>query len=328
MRLFGKWLGRLLVFLAVMIAALWSFGPREPVDLAAKFDPGAIGDDPAAYFRSVESVHDDITPGTEKRVIWAGAPGARTPVAIVYLHGFSATSEEIRPVPDRVAKALGANLIYTRLAGHGRPGAALGRARVSDWMADTAEALAVAGQIGDRVVVIATSTGGTLAVAAAADPAVSGELAALVLISPNFGLNTPVAPLLTWPAARHWLPLLAGQERRFEPRSELQARFWTTQYPSVAVFPMAALVKAVAALDFSQITIPALFWYSPDDAVVRADLTTKIAARWGGPATVRHVRMGPGDDIHAHVIAGDALSPGQTDAAVDGIAEWLTGVLD
>ncbi len=295
--------------------------------MQADFDESTIGADVDVYFAAREAAFTDITPGTEKRIVWAGAQGERRPLAIVYLHGFSATSEEIRPVPDRVATALDANLVYARLTGHGRGGDALAQASVAAWIADTAEALAVARAIGERVVILATSTGGTLAVAAASDPQMSRDLAALVLVSPNFGINNPLSPLLTWPAARYWLPVLAGSERSFEPRSEAQARFWTTRYPSVAVFPLAALVRAVSALDFSTVQTPALFWYAPADKVVRADLTGEIAARWGGPVVVRHVEMGAGDDINAHVVMGDALSPGQTDEAAQAITQWLSEVL-
>lgn len=40
----------------------------------------------------------DLTPSVRKRVIWAGQPAVKTPLAAAYLHGFSAISQEIRPV--------------------------------------------------------------------------------------------------------------------------------------------------------------------------------------------------------------------------------------
>lgn len=320
-------LGRALLALPVAALGVWWAGPYEPAKLSAGFDPARFGGDVSGYFARAEAAFDDVTPGTGKRVIWASEPGRKTPVSIVYLHGFSATSEEIRPVPDRIAAGLGANLVYTRLTGHGRPGAALAQATVADWMADTAEALAAARETGERVVVIATSTGATLAVAAAADPGMRRDVAAMILISPNFGMKNRLAPLLTWPAARYWLPLLAGRERVVTPRSPAQERFWTTRYPSVAVMPLAALVRAADRLDLSRAPMPALFWFAPEDKVVRAEITARKAAQWGGPATVRTVRMGPGDDPYAHVVAGDAMSPGQTDLAVSEMTAWLRGVL-
>ena len=162
-------LGRGLLALAVAGAALWTFGPYEDVDLSASFDARKFGEGVQVYFESVEGRFDDITPGAEKRVVWAGQAEVRTAVSVLYIHGFSATSEEIRPVPDHVAEALGANLVFTRLTGHGRPGAAMLEATPKAWMQDTAEALAAAAQVGERVVVIANSTGATLATVAALD---------------------------------------------------------------------------------------------------------------------------------------------------------------
>lgn len=90
---------------------------------------------------------------------------------------------------------------------------------------------------------------------------------------------------------------------------------------------MAALVKAVRERDFSQVTIPALFWYAGEDSVVRADLTADFSARWGGPVTTHLVTPGAGIDPNAHVVTGDILSPGATDATVAGILDWLDPIL-
>lgn len=326
MRAIGRFLGRVLMVLVLVGAALWVFGPYEKVDLTPGFDAARVGPDLDAYFSGREAEFDDITPGVEKRVIWAGEAGARTGWSVVYVHGFSATSEEIRPVPDRVAAALGANLVFTRLRGHGRSGDAMAEATAGDWMNDLAEALAAGRATGERVLVISTSTGGTLVAAAAQDAALMQDVAGAVFVSPNFGINNPAAPMLTLPAARYWLPLLVGERRSFEPRNEGQGQFWTTEYPSVAVFPMAALVADVVALDHSAAQVPALFWYSPEDKVVTPAATDGVVAAWGGPTRVVQPVMGPEDDPNAHVVAGDILSSGQTDIAVDGILDWAQGL--
>jgi len=324
MRSIGKFLGRLLLVLGLAAAALWWFGPYEKVDLKAGFDTRKFGEGVQVYFESIESGHRDLTPGTEKRVIWQdGFKERRTPVSVLYVHGYFASSEEIRPVPDHVAEALDANLVYTRLSGHGRGGDALAEPVVNDWMQDLAEGLAAARAVGDQVVVISTSTGGTLVAAAALDPDSSRDVAAMVFISPNFGINDPNAWALLTPAARVWLPLVFGAERSSKPLSDAHAQYWTTTYPTVALLPMAALVKTVAGLDFSTATIPALFRISEDDQVVLPEVTREIAGRWGGPAVLQVVKMGEGDDPKAHVIAGDIRSPGQTEATVHDILGWL-----
>ncbi|WP_420586676.1 alpha/beta hydrolase [Ruegeria sp.] len=324
MRRFGWFLGRLLLALIVVGGLIYWFGPREEVDLHPRFDPRKFGEGVQVYFESTESAYDDIVPGVEKRVVWQdGFKEQRTPISVLYVHGFSASSEEIRPVPDMVADALGANLVYTRLQGHGRDGSAMAEGTAAGWMQDMAEGLAAARAVGDRVVVISTSTGGTLAAAAALDEELMQDVAGLVFVSPNFGVNTPGAWIPGLPWARTWLPMLMGQERDVSGPDPEKNKYWSAVYPWEAVVPMTVLVETVYALDFSGAQVPALFWFSDDDQVVRPDLTHKVAEAWGGPATVELVTMGPGDDPMSHVIAGRLMSPGQTDATVAGILAWL-----
>ncbi len=317
-------IGRLCLALVAVGALIYWFGPREDVDLHPRFEPRKFGEGVQVYFESVESAFDDIVPGVEKRVIWQdGFKERRTPVSILYLHGFSATSEEIRPVPDRVADALGANLVYTRLQGHGRRGEAMAEDTASGWMQDMAEGLAAARAVGDQVVVISTSTGGTLAAAAAMDDDLNRDLAGIVFISPNFGVNTPGAFIPGLPWARDWLPVLMGENRDVSGPDPEKNRYWSAIYPWEAVVPMTVLVDVVFALDFSDAKVPALFWFSDDDQVVRPDRTHKVAEAWGAPAVVELVTMGPDDDPSSHVVAGRLMSPGQTEATVEGILAWL-----
>ena len=323
MRSFGKWLGRGLLTLVVLLGGIYFLAPREPVLRPPSFDPAVLGTDLDAYLTASEAAFADITPNTEKRIIWAGARGAKTPLALIYLHGFSATSEEIRPVPDLVARDLGANLFFTRLAGHGRGGAAMAEPHAGDWLTDLNEALAIGQRLGERTIVLATSTGGTLAAIGATDPELAGQIAGIVFVSPNFGLNSSAAFILDMPLARWWGPLVAGAERRFAPMNELHARFWTNTYPTVALFPMAALVRHAGTRDFGSAKTPALFVFSVDDQVVSPEATQRVADRWGGQVTLDTVVTGAGDDPFSHVIAGDALSPGQTAAMVERILLWI-----
>lgn len=322
MQRLGKVLGRLIALFVVVGTGLWAMAPQEPVDRVISFDLAEVGDDIDAYLAQREAAFPDITPGTQKRVVWAGQPGTKTSVSVVYIHGFSATSEEIRPVPDQVADALGANLFYTRLAGHGRGGAAMAEPQAGDWIEDMAEALIIGRRIGNRVIVIATSTGGTLAAIAATDPQLSSNMAGVVLVSPNFGLASPAAKILDLPFARWWGPKVAGESRAFTAANPQQARYWTTQYPTIALFPMAALVKEALAQDYSTTKVPALFIYSEQDQVVDPTATAVIRDAWGAAVATDIRVMGPQDDASSHVIAGDILSPGQTEEVTARIVDW------
>jgi pimeloyl-ACP methyl ester carboxylesterase len=312
--------------LVLLCASVWTLAPREPASLDIAFDEAVLGDDIPAYLAIREARFDNITPNVAKQIIWAGAPQQKTPLSIIYIHGFSASSAEIRPVPDQLAASLGANLFYTRLRGHGRGAAAMAEAEVADWMYDIGEALAIGRRLGDKTIVISTSTGSTISAAAALDPALSAHVKGFIFVSPNFGINNPFAGLLTWPWAHHWVPLILGDTRQSPPRNALNARYWTTIYPTTALLPMAALVKAVVNADVSAVQTPALFYYSLEDQVVDPARTIEIINRWGGAATSITVTMGAEDDEFSHVIAGDIVSPGQTDTATTAMHDWIKGL--
>ncbi|WP_375281039.1 alpha/beta hydrolase [Pseudooctadecabacter sp.] len=273
-----------------------------------------------AWLEACEAKAGGVRPRCGKQVVWAGQAGVKTPLAIVYVHGFSATAAEVRPLPDRVAQALGANLYFARLAGHGQDGAAMGRARLPDWEADVAEALAIGRMLGDEVIVIGCSTGCTLLTQAAARPE---DLKGIVHISPNFGLRHVMAQmLLQLPGVRRWGHLVAGRTRSFDPISDEHAALWTVKYDTQAVYTMADAVRAALAAPIEAIRTPAYFAFCEDDQVVHPAKIRAVMARWGGPVTTDVLRRGPDDDAMGHVMAGDVFSPGQTAPLADRIIAW------
>jgi alpha-beta hydrolase superfamily lysophospholipase len=319
MRSFGKLLGRVLLTFAILAAIVWVL-PRERVEAATT---AAGFTDPAELLATREGALDDIRPGAEARIVWADEAGAATDTVVLYLHGFSASAEEIRPVPDAVAEGLGANLVFARLRGHGRTGPAMAEARAGDWVADTALFLDIARSIGDRVLVIGTSTGGTLAAWAMTDPAMAEDVAGVVFVSPNFAVADPMARLLELPFARQWVPLVAGTERSFAPLNEGQAAHWTTAYPTVATVSLGTLLRELRSRDLSTATQPALFLFSDTDRVVSAEATRAAAETWGGPVTLAPQTLPEaGADPFHHVIAGDILSPAMTAPVTQTILDW------
>ncbi|WP_438748347.1 alpha/beta hydrolase [Pararhizobium sp. O133] len=288
----------------------------------AYFEAIAAIRDIDAWLAAGESTFSDIRPGLAKEIVWADPTAkSRTPLAIIYIHGFSASKGEVRPLPDQIARTLGANLFYTRLAGHARSTDAMADATVKDWQNDMVEALAIGARLGERTLIIATSTGASLATWALAQPALARHVAGVVFLAPNYRIKGRGAFLLTAPLAAMSARLILGPRRSVIPRNDLHAAYWTTNYPVRALLPMARLVKIVSALPFERITAPALFLHSPRDQVIDPNRTRIVAERWGGTATL----LDPGDigDSHGHVIAGDALSPKTTDSLVEVILNWF-----
>lgn len=321
-----RWVIGIGVVLWLATQALDWIGPTVPADLsvrpvevpqAAELDGWLVEQE-----SSVPNLRDDAA----KQIVWAGEPGTRTDWVVVNLHGFSATREELRPLPDDLAAKLEANLFLTRLAGHGRDGAAMGEITVADWVDDVTEAMAVGRALGERVLLVGSSTGGALAILAASDPDLSQNLAGVALISPNLQVSGWGGRLIEWPGAETWGPMVIGAERSFEPRNELHGQHWTTTYSTGVLAQLGALTHAVRGLNKAVITVPALFAISSTDEVVDGRATVRAAADWGAPSELVPVTLSVGDDPAGHVLAGDILSPATTDRLVERIFGWARGL--
>jgi len=228
---------------------------------------------------------------------------------------------EIRPVPEKLAEALGANLFFTRLTGHGRDGAAMGQARLKDWANDFVEAIKIGQRIGEKIIILSASTGGTLSVWGAARPDLMRKVSGLAMVSANFALQRVSIGALNMPWSETILPLIGGKEISWEPVNEQHGKWWTTSYPSTAIFAMGALMKKVEDIDKSFLNVPALFIYSDKDEVVVPAAIERVAKTWGG--YVETMVISNAGDPYNHIIAGDILSPDQTQPVTNRIVEWV-----
>lgn len=316
----------LLVFVTSIIAvvAIYFLGPRASDRASVSFKPSEIGEDLDTYLAQKESRVPDIREGLQKEIVWADPQTKeKTAYSIVYIHGFSASKEEIRPIPDRVADRLQANLYYTRLQGHGRTGDAMAEGTLSGWLNDVAEALTIGRRIGDKTIVIATSTGATLAAwGSLTHSDMMAGTHALVLFSPNFGPNAVGSFLLAAPFAEHFVPWLLGPTYGTNAgASAKEDHAWTLSYASKALIPMAAAVDAVNRLDPSTNTIPTLFIYAMKDKTVDAAKTETVYEAWAEPKS--RILIEASGDPNFHVNAGDIISPENNDSVTNDILEWL-----
>jgi len=308
---------------AVFILAL-ATAPARLVNEAPITHADPPLDDWLAQTEQAAAASAPLIPGTEKHIHWyQGRRDSRTPKAIVYLHGFSASRQELSPVPEEIADRIGANLFETRLKGHGRLAHALEDVSAEDWLKDAAEALAIGTEIGDRIVLMGTSTGATLALAMAGHPSFR-PVTDLVLISPNFGPADGNAELLTWPGGRWLAYALVGRTRSWQSKNELQARYWSTSYPMDAAVEMMRLVQFVRASLPLGLDASLLVFYSPADQVVDTGAIISAFDRIESPRRRLIAIPDSGDRSH-HVLAGNILSPGNNEAMVDQVVEFLGG---
>ncbi|WP_455207425.1 alpha/beta hydrolase [Kaarinaea lacus] len=298
----------------------YGLGPRVKLDETIK--PATLPNDLDAYIRTGENQVANLKPGTDKVIIWAD-PDQRqpTPYSIVYLHGFSASRQEIAPVCDNIARTLGANLFYSRLTGHGADNRAMANLSVNALLNDAVEALEIGKRLGDKVIVIGTSTGGTLATWLASYDKAS-RIAALVLLSPNYGPKRKESEFLLLPWGSTILHFVEGPVYKFEPYNELQQQYWTTQYPSEALLSMMGIVKVTRDKDPTSIHTPVLVMYSPNDTIIDTQAVQAMYSQFASEIK-KIIAVTDSGDPQQHILAGDILSPQTTQAVTNNIVEFI-----
>ena len=314
-----RWaLGGIVLFVFVLV---FLSGPKVNID--TRIDSVNLPEDLDRYLTESESEFDDIVPGTEKIILWAQEKGTQTPLSVVYLHGFSASRKETAPLADIIAQKLGANLFYTRFTGHGRTQEAMLDGSVNAWLNDAAQALKIGQRIGEKVIIIGTSTGGTIATWLAAQPAFE-KVAGFILISPNFGPANRMSKILLLPWGGTIAELIIGRERAFKPDNAGHEKYWTCLYPTRALLPMMGLVRLSESVDLSRAKAPVLVIYSPADRVVNP-AQTELAFKKIGSARKQLIPYTGSSDPDQHVLAGDILSPDSTQVLGAMIIDFILG---
>lgn len=324
-----RWSKSLLAVAAVALVVTVGYlaGPRNnlgPTTAVARAMPPVEIAALDTWLQSGEAAYTDIKPGNAKGIVWNSADHQRTPWAVVYVHGFSASRLETAPVADLVAKALGANAFHTRLAGHGRAGTAMGEATPQDWMADAVEAARIGQTLGERVLMISCSTGSTLAswLATSSDGA---RVAAHAFISPNFGPKDKRSELINGPWGKNIALALEGETRGWTPDDAREDGAWTSRYPTRALFPMMAMVKAVRESDLSTFQTPVLVLYSEKDKTVDPIETQSAFARIGAPLKSIEV-VTYSKSKGQHVLAGAIRDPDAVAPMVESIVKWTQSI--
>ena len=267
-----------------------------------------------------EASFKDLRAGTAKGVVWAEGEKRKTAWSVVYIHGFSASRLETAPVADEVAKALGANVFYTRLTGHGLSGEAMGQASAQDWMADTLEAIQIGQTLGDKVLVISCSTGSTLSTWLGTTPQ-AAKVNAFVFISPNFGLKNTMSELINGPWGKQIATAVSGDTISYEQTDPREKIAWTGSYPTQALFPMMALVKKVRDSDLSAFKTPVLVLYSAADQTVDPNKIKQAFAQLGSDQkTIDAVIYSRSKG--QHVLAGDIRDPESVQPMASSIVKW------
>ena len=299
---FLKWLG-IILFLLIVV---YFFGPKpsHPKYSAAlpavPTQPEAIVD----YVKKEEQTHK-LKPDNEARIIWFDdSSKAVTDYSVVYIHGFSASQEEGDPVHINFAKKFGCNLFLNRLQGHGLDTSEALLSVTADNMWNSAkEAYAIGKQLGKKVILMATSTGATLALKLAGE---YPDIAGLILLSPNIAINDPNAWLLN----NHWglqiARLVKGKYNHAKYSSDLYPKYWDTLYRMEAAVQLQELIETtMKESTFEKVKQPTLvlYYYKDEehqDPVVKVSAMKRMFKQLGTPDSLK--KMIPVPNAGDHVI--------------------------
>lgn len=245
--------------------------------------------------------------------------------AVVFLHGLTncpAQADELAPK----LHALGYNVLVPRLPGHGEADPltlALAGVSAEDFVATAQRAVALAQGLGDEVVVMGLSAGGTLALYEAQH---DGALANAVPVAPF--LAPGIVPGWAAQAATNLLLLAPNKMVWWDPRAPYSTPDMDYAYPRFATHALAEIMRLgrIIAVD-AEAGAPAAahtgLLLNEADLAVNNGLALAVAAAWqahGGKVTLQVL---PESDGLPH----DLIDPRQADAAVDIIYPMLVEMI-
>lgn len=237
----------ILLGLIAILGIVYLCGPRpqmEPIDnnpiAAANISLEAL----ATQIRSTEAAVEGLKPDNEARIIWAtDTMPQKTEYSIVYLHGFSASQGESMPMHEALAKRYGCNLYLSRLSQHGLSDVDAFLAFTPKGFIESAkEAVAIGKTIGEKVILMSCSTGGTAAFyLAAKDPSIH----AIIALSPNIELADPNSFVLSGPwGLKIAKTIFGGDYRSWETSTVDENKYWNTKYRVEGLVNLKMLVNA------------------------------------------------------------------------------------
>ena len=302
---------RWLLFIVSFFGILYFIGPDPDTPTLSKELPFiAEGINLDSLVHTNESKHQ-LKPNNQARIIWADSTHQITDYAIVYLHGFSASQMEGAPVHENIAKKFHCNLYLARLAEHGID-------TTDDMINLTADnywksaqlAYAIGKKLGKKVILMSTSTGGTLSLQLAS---YYPEIAGLIMYSPNIAINNPTAPLLNNPWGLQIARLVMhGNYMNIPYKNEEYPKYWNTHYRLEATIALQNLLEAtMTKKTFNQIHQPALalYYYKDEqhqDNVVKVSAIKNMMNSIATPINLKTILAIP--NAESHVLASPIVS--------------------
>lgn len=276
-----------------------------------------------------ESAIDKIKPDNASKLEFYDSIPKKTAYSVLYLHGFSASTEEGDPVHRNIASALKANLYLPRLTDHGLIEKEPMLYFTGQKYVDSAkEALAIAKKIGEKVIVISCSSGGTLSLILGNDP----QIAALLLFSPNIEIYDTRSKLLTLPWGLQIAQWVVGSKYYIMNKiTEKKKAYWTTRYRLEPTVELQKLLETGMNPEvFQRVTAPVFMGYyyknaEELDKVVSIPAMLRMFDQLGTPEDKKQKVAFP--EAGDHVIISHLSTPNHEQAELAAL-EFLEKQLD
>lgn len=296
----------------VVIALLYFLGPQPSTPYYSTSLPKIpTTPDSIVHYLNTHEKSLPVKAGNEAEVIWANDTLRQTTeYVLVYLHGFSASKEEGNPIHKNIASKFKCNLLLTRLSDHGLEDDEPLQDFTAERLWNSAiENLAIAKQLGKKVILMGTSTGGTLALKLAAE---FPDIEALILYSPNIAINDPLAGLLNNPWGLQLAQTVFRSNYKTEKLTPVQAKYWNERYRLESITELQELIETTMTAElFGRVQQPVLllYYYKDDenqDPIVKVDALLSMFDELQTPPSQKVSKAIP--NAGAHVICSRLTS--------------------
>ncbi len=301
----------LFIFPIIIIILMFGPKPSNPKYSAALPNLPTSSIELQQYIAAQEKKHH-LKPDNEARIIWDNDSTKQvTDYAIVYLHGFSASQEEGNPVHRNIAKKFGCNLYLARLAEHGIDTTeALANLTAQNLWESAKQAYAIGKTLGKKVILMSTSTGGTLSLKLAAE---YSDIAGIILYSPNIAINDPNAWFLNNSWGLQVAKLVKGSSyNKVNVDTPIYNQYWNQEYRLEATTQLEELLETTMNRDvFSKVYQPTLVLYyykdeQQQDNVVKVSAIKEMFKEINTNANSKKIMAIP--NAASHVLASPILS--------------------
>ena len=230
----------------------------------------------------------NLKPDNEARIIWADPDKKeKTDWVLIYIHGFSASCKEGYPVNYDFAKRYGMNLFCARLAEHGLADKEpLANLTAENYFNSAKRAVELGRLLGDKVLLMSTSTGGTQSLVLAADN--PNVIDGLILYSPNIDVIQKSAHMLSSDIGYSIARIFKGKMIIYDDPPEVQ-KYWQSEYHLNGPAAMIRLVEETMTPEtFKKVKQPVFLGYyykseEEKDPTVSVDALLKMFDELGTP---------------------------------------------